>query len=478
MRRDRIYLKSKFMNGCIPTEEDFHDLIDSYFNHIEDAFENFGLTTYDPLRTYNKNDTCIFNNQIWICNQNNVSGPFHKEKWEYLTNMPKIYFFPEWQPYTTYNQYDIVRWKNGIYYSRQNSNIGNIPTMSEYWAPTFCFEENIINWMPAVYHYNQYVIINDNLYRVAYEGYFLSLNAENDINRELFVPVLRRKYVATFYPIIETPAIDYSNNYLIKIDNLRNFSNGDLIVLKSSTNKYYEVSIYSKVSDYEWKIKEALHETNLLNLYSSSIQHNIIAVNQGKKQFTISGTVNIDFGFIQVKNSTRNNGFYTIVSVTYQNNNTIIEVNQTIPSSIADGVILRYTSSSQVTKVDKLDNCILKINKNENISYKPNKLLMYKNATYVLMDLYESELYQELVIEPSSLSGPLGNVIIGSTVQINHNLKSTTFVWDIYNNSENRNVIKDLFNITIINDTTVEIDLLIPELWNIKPVEHQMVIII
>lgn len=70
------------------------------------------------------------------------------------------------------------------------------------------------------------------------------------------------------------------------------------------------------------------------------LTHNIVALNQGAKTFSISG--NFTSNYISgrkftLKGSTGNNGDYNIISSTFTGGNTIITVLQTIPNITVDG---------------------------------------------------------------------------------------------------------------------------------------------
>jgi len=244
------------MTGSRPTQADFHDLIDSFFNHLDDAFENFGLTIYNPDRTYNTNDTCINNGCIYICNDRNVSGPFNPDKWDFVTEMPAVYTLNPWQSDINYNQYDVVRYKGKAYYSKLNNNSANIPTNTTWWQEVLCNKQNMVNWQPGIYFKNQKVIYNNNVYQVNCDTYTLSINISSDINIGKLLPILQKKYINNLYLVREANVIDLSNNYIIEIGDIENFKNGEKVVVKSSTNKYSEVSIYNEYQSLKWRIKE------------------------------------------------------------------------------------------------------------------------------------------------------------------------------------------------------------------------------
>lgn len=476
MQRDRLYLKSKFLTGSRPTQTDFHDLIDSFFNHLDDAFDNFGLTLYNTARTYNTNDTCIYNGCIYICNDNNVSGPFNPDKWDYVTEVPAIYSLNLWLSDVNYNQFDIVRYKGKAYYSKLPNNIGNIPTNISWWQEVVCTWQNMVNWQPGVYFKNQKVIYNNNVYQVDCQTYTLSINISTDIATNKLVPILQKKHIDNLNLICEVDVIDCSNNYIIEIGNIEDFKNGDKIVIKSSTNKYYEVSIYDEYQSLKWRVKEALTESSYSSLYSFYYDHNIVFVNTEAKQFTIEGTVSFELGFIQVKNSTTNNGFYTINNVFYQSGTTIITVNESINSNTIDGIILQYTSSNIIYSTQKLNGCIIKTIKENEIFFRSNKYINYKTKNYKLLSLNNLDNAYELTINASSLSTqePYGTCLYGLTTQLRHNLNNYYFTYEIYDD-QNETISKEFIRIKALDTNNVEIDIKDPTIYTNS--EHTIILI-
>lgn len=476
MQRDRLYLKSKFLTGSRPTQTDFHDLIDSYFNHLDDAFDNFGLTLYNTARTYNTNDTCIYNGCIYICNDNNVSGPFNPDKWDYVTEVTAIYSLNLWLSDVNYNQFDIVRYKGKAYYSKLNNNIGNIPTNISWWQEVVCTEKNMVNWQPGIYFKDQKVIYNDNIYLVNCDTFILSINAINDIQNGRLVSVLRKKHIDNILLINEAVVIDISNNYIIEIGDIEDFKNGEKIVIKSLTNKFYDVSIYGQYQSLKWRIKETLAEPTYSSLYSSPNNHNIVFVNTELKQFTIVGTVIFEFSFIKIENSTTNNGFYTINNVFYQSGNTIITVNESINSNTIDGIILQYTRYNNIYSTQKINGCIIKTSKDYEIFFRSNKYINYKTKNYELLSLNDLGDTYELTINASSLSTqePYGTYLYGKTTQLQHNLNNYYFTYEIYND-EKETVTLEYLRIKALDTNNVEIDVKDPTKYTDS--EHLIILI-
>jgi hypothetical protein len=84
----------------------------------------------------------------------------------------------------------------------------------------------------------------------------------------------------------------------------------------------------------------------------------IDSVDQGDKEFTINGvdlTSDIASGdVIKVKASTGNDGWYTVVSSTFSGGNTVIVVDEAIPSAVADGTIYWAGTDLSTIGVDKI----------------------------------------------------------------------------------------------------------------------------
>ncbi|NSW46505.1 MAG: hypothetical protein HPY79_11885 [Bacteroidales bacterium] len=464
------------MTGSRPTQADFHDLIDSFFNHMDDAFENFGLTLYNSERIYNTNDTCIYNGCIYICIENNISGPFNLDRWDYITEVPAIYLLNQWQNDINYNQYDVVRYKGKAYYSKLNNNIGNIPTKTTWWQEVICNKQNMVNWQPGIYFKNQKVIYNNNVYQVNCDAYILSINTATDISTGILLPILQKKYISILNLVCEVNVIDFSNNYIIEIGDIENFKNGEKVVVKSSTNKYSEVSIYNEYQSLKWRIKEALTESSYSNLYSFPNLHNIIVVNKEKMQFTIAGTVSFEFGFIQVKESSDNNGFYIINNLLYQSGTTIITVNESINSNTIDGIILQYTGYNMIYSTNKLNGCIIKVSDDNEIRFRSNKYINYKSKNYELLALNHIENSYELTINASSLSSqePYGTCLYGYTTQLPHNLNDYYFNYQIYNN-ERETVTLESLRLKALDLNNAEIDVKDPTKY---PNEEHTIILI
>jgi len=72
--KTRRYIKTRFENGDVPTEQDFIDLIDSYFHLTEDQ-KKAGLTEFKPEVYIAKGRVVIKDAQLFQANQDH-QGPW------------------------------------------------------------------------------------------------------------------------------------------------------------------------------------------------------------------------------------------------------------------------------------------------------------------------------------------------------------------------------------------------------------------
>ena len=68
-------------NGYTVTSEGIKDALDEVVDVVNDNFAD----AYDPTATYNTGDVCIYNNVLYICTEDNITGTFDPSKWTATT---------------------------------------------------------------------------------------------------------------------------------------------------------------------------------------------------------------------------------------------------------------------------------------------------------------------------------------------------------------------------------------------------------
>lgn len=92
-------------------------------------------------------------------------------------------------------------------------------------------------------------------------------------------------------------------------------------------------------------------------LITSAGSNAITAVDQGNKTFTVAGDQTANYAandIIKIKDSTGNNGYYTVVSDTFDTDHTDIVVVEAVPSATADGSIYYAGATFSALGVDKI----------------------------------------------------------------------------------------------------------------------------
>lgn len=441
MRKTREYIKSRFIRGARPTQQDFHDLFDSTFFHLDDDFDINALSEYNPLRTYNKGDTFIYNGTLYLCLFDGVSGEFDISKHEQIGIPSKLYQFPRWNENTNYSINTIIRWKHKLWLSLIDNNIGNEPNdISTAWMLLFFSNYQIVAWQPGVF-FKEQIIIDPfkNQWRIKSSNYLLSQNLPDEIQQNKWERLGINKKTFPLKFSERGDIINYSNGFKIEIGgNITDYFNEyDECILSNSIDHLLTV-FDSSYDENENKtiirIKESFYPFDTGEIYYNKTSRNIIEINANPSDnwIKVDGIIEPRPKMYIYKNNTSEKLVFNIIGLNYENGQTTIMLQEDLSNIQINDVANFFLNNTTANGIYRNES-IIKTNLID-YNYQPDQYAMvnryvYPIAGYTILDGTNFNL---LYLQTGSeLFNFLYEIVVPIYSNIQHNFYTSNIIADV-----------------------------------------------
>lgn len=443
MKKTREYIKSRFVRGARPTQQDFHDLFDSTFFHLDDNLEIDALSEYNPLHLYNKGDTFIYNGNLYICLFDGVSGEFDISKHEQIGISSKLYQFPRWNENVHYAANTIVRWKHQLWLSLIDNNLGNEPNeSSNVWMKLFFSHHPIVQWQPGVFFNYQIVIdAHKNQWKLKNTNYLISLNLIDEIQQNKWerYGINKKTFPVKFAE--KGDIFNYSNGFKIETggNNTDYFNEHDELILTNSIDHLLTVfdSLYDENENKTIiRIKQSFYPYNTGEIYYNKTTRNIIEINTNPSDnwIKVDGIINPRPKMYIYKISTGEKILFNIINFNHNNGQTIINVQEdlsTIQIGDVANLFLQNTTANNIYRTES----IIKTNL-INYTYRPGQIAFVNYYAYPIAGMETYNNYSSLYLQTGSeLYDFLYEITVPIYSNIQHNFFTANIIADIVEES-------------------------------------------